>query len=309
MTNLQKSAILLAIDKEKERLGSYGQVATKADVSSATISQMRNNNWDLIKDEMWLKVGKALGYNDSEWQIAETINYRKVTKICNDAKAYNLFMIITDKAGIGKSAPLKSYAQTNVDTGVFYIRCREWAKREFLTELCTMLGIDIGKTYMHIDKLGMKVVEFFRKRAGIKPLLIIDEADKLKDSALRWFIHLYNETEDEMSLVIAGTPHLEHRISRGVKLKKLGFDELESRFGRAYINLIGATLDCTRKICSANGITDAQTQKRIFDELKPVFKEVQVSADQVQNIKVVDDLRRLKRTVIREKINNQNTSI
>jgi type II secretory pathway predicted ATPase ExeA len=309
MTNLQKSAILLAIDKEKERLGSYGQVATKADVSSATISQMRNNNWDLIKDEMWLKVGKALGYNDSEWQIAETINYRKVTKICNDAKAYNLFMIITDKAGIGKSAPLKSYAQTNVDTGVFYIRCREWAKREFLTELCTMLGIDIGKTYMHIDKLGMKVVEFFRKRAGIKPLLIIDEADKLKDSALRWFIHLYNETEDEMSLVIAGTPHLEHRISRGVKLKKLGFDELESRFGRAYINLIGATLDCTRKICSANGITDAQTQKRIFDELKPVFKEVQISADQVQNIKVVDDLRRLKRTVIREKINNQNTSI
>lgn len=309
MTNLQKSAICIAIDTEKERLGSYGQVATKAEVSTATISQMRNRNWDLIKDEMWLKVAKALGHNDSEWQIAETINYKKVTKICNDAKAYSLFMIITDKAGIGKSAPLKSYSQSNIDTGVFYIRCREWAKREFLTELCTMLGIDIGKTYMHIDKLGMKVVEFFRKRAGIKPLLIIDEADKLKDSALRWFIHLYNETEDEMSLVIAGTPHLEHRISRGVKLKKLGFDELESRFGRAYINLIGATLDCTRKICTANGITDAQTQKRIFDELKPVFKEVQISADQVQNIKVVDDLRRLKRTVIREKINNQNTSI
>jgi len=307
MTNLQKSAILIAIDTEKERLGSYGQVATKADVSPATISQMRNNNWDLIKDEMWLKVGKALGYNDSEWQIAETINYKKVSKICTDAKNYNLFMIITDKAGIGKSAPLKSFAQSNIDTGVFYIRCREWAKREFLTELCTMLGIDIGKTYLHIDKLGMKVVDFFRKRAGIKPLLIIDEADKLKDSALRWFIHLYNETEDEMSLVIAGTPHLEHRISRGVKLKKLGFDELESRFGRAYINLIGATIDCVRKICTANGIADSQTQKRIFDELKPVYKEIQVSPGQVQNVKVVDDLRRLKRTVIREKINIQNT--
>lgn len=307
MTNLQKTAIVHAIDTEKERLGSYGQVATKADVSTATISQMRNNNWELIKDEMWLKVGKALGYNDSEWQIAETINYKKVTKICNDAKNYNLFMIITDKAGIGKSAPLKSYSQSNIDTGVFYIRCREWAKREFLTELCTMLGIDLGKSYMHIDKLGMKVVEFFRKRSGIKPLLIVDEADKLKDSALRWFIHLYNETEDEMSLIIAGTPHLEHRITRGVKLKKLGFDELESRFGRAYINLIGATLDCTRKICAANGITDTQSQKRIFDELKPVFKEVPINATEVQNVKVVDDLRRLKRTVIREKIRIQNT--
>ncbi|WP_066435495.1 ATP-binding protein [Chryseobacterium sp. CCH4-E10] len=306
MTNLQKSAIVIAIDTEKERLGSYGQVATKAEVSTATISQMRNQNWELIKDEMWLKVGKALGYNDTEWQIAETINYKKVTKICNDAKAYNLFMIITDKAGIGKSAPLKSYAQGNVDTGVFYIRCREWAKREFLTELCTMLGIDTGKSYMHVDKLGMRVVEFFRKRTGIKPLLIVDEADKLKDSALRWFIHLYNETEDEMSLIIAGTPHLEHRITKGVKLKKLGFDELESRFGRAYINLMGATLDCTKKICSANGITDLQTQQRIFNELKPVYKEVPVSANQVQNVKVIDDLRRLKRTVIREKIKIQN---
>jgi len=307
MTNLQKSAILLAIDTEKERLGSYGQVATKADVSPATISQMRNNNWDLIKDEMWLKVGKALGYNDTEWQIAETINYKKVTKICNDAKAYNLFMIITDKAGIGKSTPLKSYAQTNTDTGVFYIRCREWAKREFLTELCTMLGIDIGKSYMHIDALGMKVVEFFRKRSKTKPLLIVDEASKLKDSALRWFIHLYNENEDEMSVIASGTPDLEQRITRGVKLKKLGFDELESRFGRAYINLIGATIDCVKKICTANGITDSQTHKRIFDELKPVFKEIQVSAGQVQNVKVVDDLRRLKRTVIREKIKIQNT--
>lgn len=306
MTNLQKSAIVIAINTEKERLGSYGQVATKADVSTATISQMVNEKWDLIKNELWLKVGKACGWDDSEWQIAETINYRKVSKICTDAKAYNLFMIISDKAGIGKSAPLKTFSQSNAETGVFYIRCREWAKREFLTELCLMLGIDTGKSYMHIDKLGMKVCEFFRKRTGMKPLLIVDEADKLKDSALRWFIHLYNENEDEMGLIIAGTPHLEQRISRGVKLKKLGFDEIESRFGRAYINLIGATANCVKMICAANGVNDPAIQKMIFDDLKPVFKEIPIEKNQVQNVKVIEDLRRLKRTVIREKIKLQN---
>ncbi|AYZ12917.1 AAA family ATPase [Chryseobacterium arthrosphaerae] len=306
MTNLQKSAIVIAINTEKERLGSYGQVATKADVSTATISQMVNEKWELIKDELWLKVGKACGWDDSEWQIAETINYKKVSKICTDAKAYNLFMIISDKAGIGKSAPLKTFSQSNAETGVFYIRCREWAKREFLTELCSMLGIDTGKSYIHIDKLGMKVCEFFRKRTGVKPLLIVDEADKLKDSALRWFIHLYNENEDEMGLIIAGTPHLEQRISRGVKLKKLGFDEIESRFGRAYINLIGATANCVKKICAANGVNDPATQKMIFDDLKPVFKEIPIEKNQVQNVKVIEDLRRLKRMVIREKIKLQN---
>lgn len=310
MTNLQKNEIVQAINNEKERLGSYGQVATKADVSTATISQMINEKWELIKPEMWLKVGIALGYNSNDWQIAETINYKKVAKICDDAKAFNLFMIISDKAGIGKSAPLKSYSQINASGSVFYIRCREWAKREFLTELCTMLGIDIGKSYLHIDKLGMKVVDFFAKRKNEKPLLIVDEADKLKDSALRWFIHLFNEREDEMSLVVAGTPHLEQRITRGVKLRKLGFDELESRFGRSYINLIGATLDCVKKICIANGITDQNTIKEIFDGLKPVHKDIQVSKDQITTVKVVDDLRRLKRVVIREKISrNYNGSL
>ena len=306
MTNLQKNEIVKAINLEKQRLGSYGQVATKAEVSPALITQMVKGNWDLIKDEKWLQVGKACGYDDTEWQIADTINYKKVSKICDDAKAYKLFMIISDKAGIGKSAPLKSYSQSNAEDSVFYIRCREWAKREFLTELCTMLGIDIGKSYMHIDKLGMKVCEFFRKRSGMKPILIVDEADKLKDSALRWFIHLYNENEDDMGVIIAGTPHLEERIKRGVRLKKLGFDELDSRFGRAYLHLIGATFDCVKKICSVNGLTVPTTQKSIFDELKPTYAEIHISKDQTQNVKVIEDLRRLKRMIIREKIKLQN---
>lgn len=214
-------------------------------------------------------------------------------------------MMISDKAGIGKSASLNSYAEINADNDVFYIRCREWAKREFLTELCTILGIDTGKSYMHIDKLGMKVVEFFAKRNQVKPLLIVDQANDLKDSALRWFIQLYNEREDEMSVIISGTEHLEQSIKRGVRLKKLGFDELESRFGRSYISLIGATKDCVKKICAANGINDVRTQNAIFDEMKPTSKEIMIG-DQPTFVKMVDDLRRLKRVIIREKIKLQN---
>lgn len=306
MTNLQKTAIVQLIHEEKIRLGSYAKVATKADVSEGTISQMRNNKWELITDQMWLKVGFAVGYSETGWQLADTLNYKKVAKICMSTKANSLFMIISDKAGIGKSATLKGFTEENKDNSVFYIRCREWAKRDFLLELCTLLGIDTGKSYLHVDKLGLKVVDFFRKRSSENPLLIIDEADKLKDSALRWFIHLYNECEDEMALIIAGTPHLEQRIIRGVRLKKLGFDELESRFGRSYINLIGATADCVRRICIANGLEDSKLHKSLFEELKPTMKEMQISKTEVTQIKVVDDLRRLKRLIIREKLKQNN---
>lgn len=305
MTNLQKQTIVQHIHTEKKRLGSYAKVATKADVSGATITQMVKGNWTLITGEMWLKVGHALGYSSASWQIAETINYRKVANICTDAKAHSLFMIIADKAGIGKSASLKTFAQEHSNESVFYICSREWAKRDFLLELCTTLGIDTGKSYTKVDQLGMKVVNFFKKRSTQKPLLIIDEADKLKESSLRWFIHLFNECEDEMSLIIAGTPHLEQKIIRGVRLRRLGFDELESRFGRAYIGLMGATMDCVRKICAINGVLDTTLQKEIFESLKPVYKDIPVGPKEVTSVKVIDDLRRLKRVIIREKIKLQ----
>lgn len=303
MTNLQKNQIVELIHAEKERLGSYAKAAVKCGVSSATITQMTNENWELIKDEMWLKVGHALGYSDSTWQFAETIGFRKVDNVCRDARNHSLFMIISDKAGIGKTANLKAYAATSEPSAVFYLCAREWAKRDFLLELCQLLGIDTGKGYMKVDKLGMKVVEFFKKRSAIKPQLIIDESDKLKDSAIRWFIHLYNEAEDEMSVILAGTPHLEERIKRGVRLRKLGFDELESRFGRAYISLIGATEKCVESICVANGLADARVHKQIFKDLLPVYKEL-ANGDQAVSVKVIDDLRRLKRIVIREKLKN-----
>ncbi|SDE82393.1 ATP-binding protein, partial [Riemerella columbipharyngis] len=242
---------------------------------------------------------QELGFVSNTWQLAETLNFKKVTNVLNDAKNAGLFMAISYKAGSGKTAALTHYAELNNENFVFYIQAREWAKREFLRELCQNLGIKEEKGYTSVDTLGMKVIEFFTKRKGKYPLLIVDEADKLKPSALRWFITLYNELEDEMGLIIAGTENLEKTIKKGVKYNKLGFDELDSRFGRKFINnLIGARLQDVEAICTANGISDKSGIKKIFDECEPTSIIVQG-----QSIKVVEDLRRLKRVIKRELLN------
>lgn len=304
MTNLQKNEIVILIENEKTRLGSYAKVATKCEVSTATISQMVNTNWDLIKAEMWSKVGFSLGFDDSEWQIAETMGYKKVANICTDAKNEAFFMIISSPAGRGKTKPLEKFYELNSDNEVFYIKCREWAKREFLVELCKSLGIDSTKYYVHVDKLGAKVSEFFNLRKGKKPLLIIDDAGKLKDSAIRWFIHLFDENEDNMGCLLAGTEYLEKRIRDGVRLKKLGFDEIESRFGRTYLGLIGTTQKDVQLICSANGIHDKSLQNQLFTECNPLKKVIQ-TRDGNQSIEVIEDIRRLKRAIKREKLKLQ----
>nr|DAP67908.1 MAG TPA: AAA domain protein [Caudoviricetes sp.] len=307
MTDLQKEQIVQAIKDEVSRLGSQNKVATKSAVSPATISQMLNHNWELIKDELWQKVAQALDINTAEqWQVVETTNYRMVFSVLSDAKNASLFIPISHKAGSGKTTALTTFANLYSGNNVFYIQAREWARREFLFELCKVLGIKQDSGYTTVDTLGQKVILFFAQRTGKKPLLIVDEADKLKPSALRWFITLYNEMEDKMGVVISGTDNLEKTIKAGVKYNKLGFDELDDRFGRKFIHLIGATFKDFKAICESNGLKDrslvasgTEKSKTLFERL---FKECEPTVATIggDSIKVVESFRRIKRVIKRE---------
>lgn len=258
---------------------------------------INNNNWNLVSDGMWLKVAQKLGYSFSGWALVETLNYKTIANVLTDAKDASLFMGISHRAGSGKTATLKLFSEQNKNNNVFYIQAREWSRREFLTELCRILGQKMGKGYQSVDKLSALVVEFFKNRIGNKPLLIVDEADKLKPTALRFFIFLFNELEDEMGVVISGTENLQQSFERGVKFNKLGFDELSSRFGRKFIKLIGATYKDVKMICEANGLSDEAKIKEVFAECEPTLIN-----RGGQDFKVVEDLRRLKRVVKRELI-------
>lgn len=292
MTNLDKKEIVRLILQEKNSLGSSRKVANRCDVSPATISQMVNENWQNIADEMWQKVATALNYNRAGWQIAETTNYKMVNTVLNDARYERMFMAISHKAGSGKSATINHYKETDTTGNVFVIQAREWSRREFLLNLCKVLGIHPGNGYVSVDNLGQKVIKFLLERQDNYPLLVIDEADKLRPSALRYIIPLYNELEDKAGIVISGTDNLEKEIKQGVQYNKKGYDELDSRFGRNFIHLIGATLSDVKAICEANGINDHELQKAIFQDASPVRKNIKEHF-----IQVVEDLRRVKRAI------------
>jgi len=296
MTNVQKNEIVDLMRQESDNLGSQNKLATRLEVSAATVSQIFAGNWDNIKDEMFLTIGTKLGYDFSNWQIAETTGFRMVFQVMDTAKDTSLFIPISEKAGSGKSEPAKVYAAMHRGNNVYRIQCDEWAKREFLTELCVILGLEIPRGVISIYKMGQLVINFFKARADKKPLLIIDEADKLKPAALRFLISLFNALEDILGVVILGTEHLEKEIKKGVRLNKKGYDEIDSRFGRKYVHLFGNTKQDVQLICAANGITDTKQQNDIFKECGPIIKMVSKG----QELKVVEDIRRIKRVVQRE---------
>lgn len=142
-----------------------------------------------------------------------------------------------------------------------------------------------------------------------KPVLLIDEGDKLSPSALRKLISLFNKTEDRLGLIISGTENLEKEIKRGVKYSKKGYDEIDSRLGRVFIHLKGATYDEVLGICKVNGIADENVAVSIWDEMEKTSKETLVrnksGKTATKMMEYVEDFRRLKRVVKRHLLNQR----
>lgn len=274
--------------------GSAANIARKAGLNEAYLSFARNNQVEKLKDEHWTKIGNALGVTWDNWQVVDTQNTRIVQTVLDDARNSSLFMAVAHNAGSGKSVACAQYTQASGGAVYLYqVPHSETNKVDFLRGLAQSLGIDTKSAgYLSANRLADIVIDFFVRRLHNKPLLIIDEADKLTDKALRFFISLYNAVEGRMGCVILGTENLEKKIKSGVNHNRNGFDEIDSRFGRRYIRLVGITKQECRAICKANGIDSPTLADQLFDECEPV-----VSA---HNVRVLRDLRPLSRKITRE---------
>lgn len=303
LTTTQKNEILLLVNDEKERLGSYRAVAQKCKISEATISQLRKGTYAADGDDIYHTIGVALGYkfDTKNWQLAETHNFIEITQLLESAKERSLFIGIAHRAGCGKTAASDAFLANNRKKGVFKINCREWHGKAFLTEIIREIGAEVPRGYCSQSDMIDSVSEAFKGMSHTKPLLILDQANSLKPSAFRTLIHIYNELENVLAVAMLGTDNLEHEIKRGVRLNKLGYDEIASRIGTKLIHLTGTTLADTRRICAANGITDQAVQSEIFGDCSPV--RVASTADgQSRTITVIEDLRRLKRLIISKQL-------
>lgn len=270
MTNSQKKQIVKEI-KHLCSLTSQNKVATRAGVSSATISQMLNENWSLIKDEMWQKVVVKLKI-ELNWNTANTTNFDYIHKHLIQAKERSLAFGISDKAGAGKSECYKNFAKAYPN--VIHIECMTfWKQKSFAKALNTACGLDdFGTTEDLIEN-------FMDHVSGLKePFLILDQLDKLKDASLDLFIDFFNNLPN-CGFLLSGTPALEKRFKRGVNNDRSGYHECWSRIGRKWLKLKAATLDDVRAICLANGVTDEETIESIFDncedDMRRVKKDVQ----------------------------------
>lgn len=270
ITNEAKSQIKQLTAERIKIAGGQNQYANKSQISSAHISNLMNDNWEMIGEKMWKKMGDACGYSNNEWQFVETKVFKALNTLLQDAKENaNVYAVIAD-AGAGKTVATKLFSRENKN--VYRIECAEyWNKKAFMVELLQAMGRSTeGLTIYEL----MKDIEDTILKAN-EPLIILDEADKLRDEVFYFFITIYNKIYGKCGLFLCSTNYFEKRIKRGLQLNKKGYQEIYSRFGRRFVFMpkIG-TYDITI-VAKANGVEDNKDIESIVKDADADLRRVE----------------------------------
>jgi DNA transposition AAA+ family ATPase len=235
---------------------SQNNAAKQIGISSGTLSQLLNDKWELISSDMWRKVAAWVGHTTKSWKIRETKNLLTIQNLCKDAQQNSRFLAVIGATGYGKTTPLKLYAAQTQNA--FYNLCTVvMGQKSFLTTLQQSIGIDAdGSVEMRIRTIinKLKVLE--------NPVIILDDAGKLKDACYRLLQIIYDELEGRCGIVIAGVPYLKNYIFKMAAKDKQGFRELKRRIG-FWQELAGPSGALIRTICADYGITDTDALKYV----------------------------------------------
>ena len=250
ITNEEKEMIRVRHGEYCEMKGSQKRAATSlVGVSPATVTQIVTGKWELINEKMWRSIAAQIGVKQTRWNIVETRNYRALSDIFSDAQENALVLAVCGEAGTGKSLTAAHYGAENPN--VYVLACSEyWNRKTFLRELLRVMGKNpAGDT---VGDMVDDVVMALKRREN--PLIILDEADKLSDQVMFFFITFYNKLEDYCGIVLMATDYLEKKVRRGLRLNKKGYKEIYSRIGRRFVAMPGLSATDISDVCRANGV-------------------------------------------------------
>ncbi len=274
MTQEQKQQICDQLRAYVEQKGSGNKAANSLNgVSSATISKVLTGKWETIADEMWRSIASQTGSAETKgWQVVKTRAYEAMTFALENAQRDSLVMAVIGEAGSGKTEAIKNY--TAEGRNVYHLVCSEyWNRRTFMAKVLQSMGVTYsGNT---VADMMETIVDTLKRKE--QPLIVLDEADKLSDQVLYFFISRYNQLEDHCGIIMTATKYLRVRIEKGLRLNRKGYAEIFSRIGRKFVELPLLNSEDVAAVCVANGVSEAKAINGIVDEAEGDLRRVKRS--------------------------------
>lgn len=267
LTIEQKNAIQSSLQVYIASYGSQNKAANSLDVAAATLSAISNGDYTKISDEMWLKIAAKIGdSNEGKQVIVETSVTRDLSFCMNENRTNRDFIWAVSPAGSGKTIVAKIARQ---QANTFYILCDEdMKKKEFALEFARSAGLRVN-TQKNARSIILEVVEHLRERKDV--LIVFDEADKLSDNIINYFITIFNYFEDmtgnqSVGIQFISTDYIVTRMERGLRYKKKGFQELWSRLGSKFYEVDRNTPNDVEAICRARGVASQRDIDEVIKE-------------------------------------------
>ena len=264
-------------------------------VSSATVSQLCNGKYELISDEMFIRIASQIGFAFDSWTLHEGKTFKEITFTLSDAQADKNVTWIVGDAGCGKTTAAIEYRRTH--RNVFYILCSEDMRRsDFVREIAKQVGAPTDTTNLR-DMLenAISMISFLGN-----PLLVFDEGDKLTDSVFNYFISIYNRLEGHAGIVFLSTDYIKRRMDAGLRYNKKGYKEINSRIGRRFFDVSPTEENDIYAICQANNLTDRA-------DIEEVLKDAKRSDNDLRRVKRC--IHRQKRIIEAKRVNNEKLKI
>lgn len=277
MNNDQKRQVRDALMRYVNNFHTQGMAAESLEgISSSTISQVKNHNWELLSDRLWHHIARQVGFYCGEWQVADTSAYMLLRILLSDAQHYAMTYGIAVDSGLGKTFTATHYTRQN--TGAQYMSCNEnYNRKSFITTLLINAGLEAKGT---VPQMTEQYAAHMREQN--ESLLILDDAQKLKDRVLHLVVVLANSMAGKAGMVIVGNGMLRMRIIEGVRLKKVGFDEIYKSIGRRFITLGSLGPKDVELVCRANGLYDDAVIEHITEQCDDLHAAAQMIVQHLQ---------------------------
>ena len=244
-------------------------------IKRGDFENIKKNHLDLLDAYS----AKHADENTDGWQVALTTNLSIASGTLKKAQTERLCLALTGTTGFGKTEACKLFRRKNA--GVVYIHCNtEMTKTGFLDGIAADLSIGYGQRGYSVEARIKAIIRNLMKVD--KPLLIIDDAGKLRDSAFRMFQILFDESAGRIGFVLTGVPEFRKKVFKQADKGVFCYKEIARRIG--WVELSAIFVKDVAAICHKNGIMDESAISYLcdnigdYDTLRRTIKAAQSAA-------------------------------
>lgn len=265
ITEQAKEEIRQLLEKYVARYGGSRQRAAESlrDVSQTSVRNILAGKFENVSDTFWRNLrGQIATPEANDWVLVNTPVMDDLTFRFREAQEDADWAWAISPPGSGKTVAAKRYVSENPNT--FYVQCDEaMAKSTFAIELARAVGLRVN-TQRNARAIIMDAVAMLGEMNH--PLIIFDEADKLNDCILYFFITIYNHLQDKAGVVFISTDYIARRMDSGLRRGVKGYAELYSRVGSNFYIVDDNQAYDVEAIVRANGLTDERDIDEVVKE-------------------------------------------